>query len=146
MEEYLCLKETCDICKENKCDNKEKNDHLIDLRKLKRSNAKINEKQTEGNFHIINRNLNLLRWVVLKSNIVVVDKYDIALAKMISLQPGKYCQKLVNTDDKKSILFLDDYRCKRSQNTEFPFFNLKDKYHNEINAVIKHQEEEYGFS
>ena len=41
-------------------------------------------------FNIINSNLNLLRWVVLKSNIVVVDKYDIALVKLNILNPGKY--------------------------------------------------------
>ena len=42
---------------------------MMNLRKLKRSNTKINEKQTEGKFHIINGNLKLLGWVVLKSNI-----------------------------------------------------------------------------
>ena len=52
---------------------------LIDLRTSK---AKINERQTEGKFHIIDGNLNVLEWVVLKCNIVVADKYDIALGQM----------------------------------------------------------------
>ena len=90
-----------------------KNDHLIDLRKLKRSNAKINEKQIEGKFHIINGKLNLLGLFVLKSNIDVVDKYDIALANMNIVKPGNYWQRLVNTDDKRSILFQKNYCSKR---------------------------------
>ena len=63
---------------------------MIDLRKLKRSNAKINEKKLESKFHIINGNLNLLGWVVLKSNIVDADKYDIFLPKISIVKPGKY--------------------------------------------------------
>ena len=87
MEQHLCLKETCDIYK---YDNKEKNGPLINLRKHKRSNAKINEKKTEGKFHIINGDLNLLGWVGLKSNIFVAGKIDIALAQMSIVKPGKY--------------------------------------------------------
>ena len=63
---------------------------MLDLRKLKRSNVKINEKQREGKLHIINRNLNLLGWVVLKANIVVADKYVITLAKTSIIKPDKY--------------------------------------------------------
>ena len=90
MEQHLCLEEIHDLCKENKYCSKEKNGPLIDLRKLKRSNAKINEQQTEGKFYIINGNLNLLGLVVMKSNIVVIDKYDIALAQISIVKPGKY--------------------------------------------------------
>ena len=36
--------------------------------------------------------------------------------------PGKHWQKLINTDDKRSILFLADYFGKRFQNTDFTFF------------------------
>ena len=127
----------------NKHDSKEKNDHLIDSRKLKRSNAKINEKQIEGKFHIINGKLNLLGLFVLKSNNVVVDKYDIALTNMNIVKPGNYWQRLVNTDDKRSILFPGDYHGNRFQNTEFPFFNLKDKYRNDYNDAMKNLEGEY---
>ena len=123
MEQHLCLKKIHDVCKENKYSSKEKNGPLIDLRELKRSNAKINEKQIEGKFHIINGNLNLLGWVVLKSNILVAYKYHIALAKTSIVKPGKHWTKLVNTDDKRSILFPDDYYGNRFQNTEFLFFN-----------------------
>ena len=86
---------------------------MIDLRKLKRSNTKINEKQIEGKFHIINGKLNLLGLFVLKSNNVVVDKYDIALTNMNIVKPGNYWQTLVNTDDKRSILFQNNYCSKR---------------------------------
>ena len=94
---------------------------MIDLRKLKRSNAKINEQQTEGKFYIINGNLNLLVLVVMKSNIVVIDKYDIALPQMSIVKQGKYWQKLVITDDKISILFSANYPCKIFQITDLPF-------------------------
>ena len=77
---------------------------MIDLRKLKGSSIKINENQKDNKFHTINENLNLLGWVVLKSKNVIVDKYDTALAKMSIVKQGKYWQKLVNTDDKRSIL------------------------------------------
>ena len=83
----------------------QKHGPLIDLRKIKRPCAKINENQNDGKFQIINGNLNLLGWVVLKSKNVIADKYDISLAKMSIIKPGKYWQKLVNTDEKKNIHF-----------------------------------------
>ena len=100
----------------------QKHGPLIDLRKIKRSCAKINENQNDGKFQIINGNLNVLEWVVLKSKNVIVDKYDISLAKMSIIKPGKYWQKLVNTDEKRSILFPDDYHGTRFENNDFPFF------------------------
>ena len=41
-------------------------------------------------FNIINDNLNLLGWVVLKSDIFVVDKYHLALAKLNILNQEIY--------------------------------------------------------
>ena len=81
-------------------------------------------KKTESKFHITNGNLNLLGWVVLKSNIVVADKYDIASTKMRVVKPDKHWHKLVNIDDKRIILFPGNYRGKRFQNTEFPLFKI----------------------
>ena len=63
---------------------------LIDLRKIKRSSAKINENETDGKFYIINGNLNLLGWVVLKSKKGIGDTYDIALAQMSIVKSSKY--------------------------------------------------------
>ena len=82
MDSFLCKLDQCEICKENKYSTNEKHGPLIDLRTLKRSSAKINENQKDSKFHIINGNLNLLGWVVLKSQNVFADKYDIALAEM----------------------------------------------------------------
>ena len=53
--------------------------------KIKRSSTKINENQKDGKFHIINGNLNLLGYVVLKSKKLIADKYDIALEKWVLL-------------------------------------------------------------
>ena len=41
-------------------------------------------------FNIINDNLNLLGWVVLKSDIVVVDKYHLAWSKLNILNQEIY--------------------------------------------------------
>ena len=60
----------------------EGNGPLSDLWLVKKVNANINENKEKGKFNIINGNLNLLGWVVLKSNIFVADKYDLALAKL----------------------------------------------------------------
>ena len=67
MDTYLCNIDNCNVCKENISISNEKHGPFIDLRKIKRSSAKINENQNDGKFHIINGNLNLLRRVVLKS-------------------------------------------------------------------------------
>ena len=77
-----------------KSSTNEKHGPLIDLRTLKISSAKINENQKDSKFHIINGNLNLLGWVVLKSKNVIVDKDDIALAKMSIIKQRNYWQKL----------------------------------------------------
>ena len=46
-------------------------------------------KTKKGKFDIINGNLNLLRWAILKSDVVVADKYDLALTKSSILNPEK---------------------------------------------------------
>ena len=81
-------------------------------------------KNKKSKFNIINGNLNLLGWVVLKSGIVFIDKYNLALAKLNILDPKKYWQKLVNTDNKRSILFPGSYIEKRFGNKEIPFHIL----------------------
>ena len=48
----------------------------------KKSNAKINDNNTSGKFDIINGNLNTLGWVVLKSRMVIGDKYDKSLVRL----------------------------------------------------------------
>ena len=109
MDTYLCNLDQCEVCKENTYNANEKHGPLIDLREIKRSSTKINENKKDSKFQIINGNLNLLAWVVLKSKNVIADKYDTALVKISIIKQGKYWQKLVNTDDKRSNLFPDDY-------------------------------------
>ena len=94
---------------------------MIDLRQIKRLSAKINEKQKDRKYHIINGNLNLLGWVLLKSKNVIGDKYEISLARASIVKPGKYWQKLVNTDDKRNIPFPDSYHGKRFEKSDIPF-------------------------
>ena len=106
MDSFLCKLDQCEVCKENQFSTIEKHGALIDLRTLKRSSAKTNENQKESKFHIINGNLNLLGWVVLKAKNVIADKYNITLAEMSIIKQGNYWQKLVNTYDERSIIFL----------------------------------------
>ena len=79
----------------------------------------------------------MLGWVVLKSKNVIADKDDIALAKMSIIKQGNYWHKLVNTDDKRSILFPGNYHGLRFENTDFPFFNLKGKYLDDYNVSMQ---------
>ena len=91
------------MCNNNTYGNMEGNGPLSDLWLVKKVNANINENKEKGKFNIINGNLNLLGWVVLKSDIVVADKYDLALAKLSILNTESHWQKLVNTNNKRSI-------------------------------------------
>ena len=126
-----------------KITNMEENGPLIDLRLVKKVNVKINEKQKKSKFNIINGNLNLLGWVFLKSGIVFIDKYDPALAKLNILDPKKYWQKLVNTDNKRSIIFSGNDHAKRFRNEDIPFHIVKSKYLNDYDVAFKHLNEEY---
>ena len=63
MDNELCSMKTCDVCQNNKFATNLENGPLIDLRLLRKSNAKINEKQKCGKYSIINGNLNLLGWI-----------------------------------------------------------------------------------
>ena len=67
---------TCDMCKHNKYGTIKENSPLVDLRLVKKSNTKINEPPKKGKYNIISDNLNLLKWVILQSDIVVMYKYD----------------------------------------------------------------------
>ena len=60
----------------------EVNSPLIDLRNSKKCNAKINDNNTTGKYNIINGNLYTLKWVVLKSSMVMGDTYDEYLIRL----------------------------------------------------------------
>ena len=90
MDTYLCNMDNCNVCKENIYISNEKHCPLIDLRKLKILIAKMNENQKDSKFYIINGNLNLLGWVILKSKNVIADKYDTAFEKMSIIKQGNY--------------------------------------------------------
>ena len=72
----------------------------------------------------------------MKSKNVIADKYDIALAKTSIIKQGKNCHTLVNTDDKRSILFPGNYHGSRFETNDFPFFNLIGKYLDDYNVSM----------
>ena len=53
---------------------------------------------------------------------------------------------IVNTDDKRSILFPGNYHGSRFECNDFPFFNLKGKYHDDYNVPMQHLVKNYSFS
>ena len=83
------------MCINNEYATNEENGPLIDLRKIKKSHAKINHDNTSGKFHIINGNLNNLGWVVLKSGVVMGDKYDKSLAKLNIIPEQVWMKQLI---------------------------------------------------
>ena len=120
---------------------------MIDLRNIKKSHARINVNNTSGRFHIINGNLDKLGRVVLKSGVVMGDKYDKSLAKLNIIQPElEYWQKLVNTDYERSIFFPGNYGDSRFDNKEIPFCMLTSKNLSDYDVVLKHLNEQYGLS
>ena len=119
---------------------------MVDLRKLKRSSAKINKNKKDDKFNIINGNLNLLGWVVLKSKNVIADKYNISLAKMSIIKQGKYWQKLVNTDDERSIIFPVIIMFQDLKTMIFHFLILKVNILMITMCQMQHLEENYSFS
>ena len=67
--------------------------------------------------------------MVLKSSIVIGDKYDKSLAKFNIIQSeDKYWQTLVNTDYERSIIFPVNYGDSRFDNKDIPFCMLKPKF------------------
>ena len=89
MDNQLCSIETYDVCNDDKFATVEQNGPLTDLRKLKKSNTKINDNQKRARYDILNGNLNLLGWVVLKSNMVMGENYDETLAKLNIIESDK---------------------------------------------------------
>ena len=95
----------------------------------------------------MNGNLNTLGWVVLKSSIVMGEKYDKSLAKLNIIQSeDKYWQKIVNTDYERSILFPGNYGDSIFDNKEIPFCTLTSKFLSDYDVALKHLSERYGLS
>ena len=82
-----------------------------------------------GKYNISHGDLTILGWVVLKSDIMVGDKYDLVLAKSNTIDSKTFWQKLVNTDDQRNILFQSDYHESRCGNEGTPFHMLKSQFH-----------------
>ena len=101
-------------------------------------------KKNKNVVSIINGNINVLGWVVLKSDILVRYKYDLVLAKLNIIESEDYWQRLVNTDNQRSVLFPDNYHELRFGNENIPFHMLQSKKLNDYDVVLKHLNEQYG--
>ena len=78
------------MCNINTVATVELNGPLFDLIKLRNPNTKINDTKKTGKYDILNGNLNLIGWVVLKLNMVMGEKYDEILAKLNIIESDKY--------------------------------------------------------
>ena len=54
--------------------------------------------------------LNVLEWVVLKSDKNIIDDLNESLAKLCSIQNNTYWERLVNTDEQRETLFPSDFK------------------------------------
>ena len=88
LKDQVCSIEICDVCSNNKYTTIEVNDPFIDFRSIKKSHAKINEKKDK--YHLINGHLNLLGLVVLESDILMEEKYNISLEKLSIIKLERY--------------------------------------------------------
>ena len=83
-------------------------------------------------------------WVLLKSSIVIRDKYDEPLAKLNIIESEEnYWQKLVNIYYERSILFPGNYGDSRFDNKEIPFCMLNDVALNYLNEQYSLSKIEY---
>ena len=61
--------------------------------------------------------LNLLGWVILKSDVKVNKLLNEPLAKLCAVDENSYWEKLVNTDEQRKILFPSNFKGIRFQKT-----------------------------
>ena len=78
---------------------------------------------------VVLNNLNLLRWVILKSDSKFNKVVNEPLAKLCALDESGYWERLINTDDQRKLLFPSNFKIIRFQNNyDIPFLLLESKF------------------
>ena len=132
--------EKCSVCKNNIFSFVNNKCPVIDLRKLKNFNIQKDCNVTFGD-------LNLLRWVVLKSDKTFIDDLNEPLAKLCSIQDKGYWERLVSTDEQRRILFPSDFRGIRfEENNDVPFQMHVKKFKCDFSVAMCHLKTKYKFS
>ena len=106
--DQFCNLETCSVFSNNKYGMVANNCPLIDTRNIKSS------KELQGS-DIVLGNLNLLGWVILKLDSKFNKVLNEPLAKLCDVDENGYSERLVNTDERKKILFPSNFKGIRFQ-------------------------------
>ena len=91
--------------------------------------------------------LNLLGWVILKSDIKFNKVVNEPLAKLRAVDENCYWERLVNTDEQRKILFPSNFKCIRFQkNYEIPFHLLESKFNFDYSVAMYYLKKNCKFS
>ena len=89
--------------------------------------------------------MNVVGWVVLKSDVSFSDKLNIPLAKLCAITEKGTWEGLVNTDSQRRILFPSNFNDDRFKNN-FPFHMLESKLKYDFSVAISYLNKNYKFS
>ena len=91
--------------------------------------------------------MNLLGWVILKSDIKFNKILNKPLTKLCAVNDNKYWERLVNTDDQRKIWFPSNFKGNRFQkNYEIPFNLLESKFRFDYSFAIFYLNKNFQFS
>ena len=91
--------------------------------------------------------LNLLGWVILKSDVKVNKILNEPLAKLCAVDENSYWEKLVNTDEQRKILFPSNFKGIRFQKKyDIPFHLLESKFNYNFSVAMHYLKKNDNFS
>ena len=138
--DQFCNLETCSVCSNNKYGMVGNNCPLLDTR-----NTKTFKELQE--IDVVLGDLNLLGWVILKSDIKFNKVLNVPLAKLCAVDNNGYWERLVNTDEQRNILFPSNFKGNRFQkNYEIPFHLLESKFNFDYFVAMFYLKKNYKFS
>ena len=120
--DQFCDLEICSVCSNNKYDMVANNYPLIDTRNIK-SSKELQESD------VVLGDLNLLGWIILKSDSKFNKILNEPLTKLCAVDENGYWEKLVNTDEQREFLFPSNFKGIRFQeNYDIPFHLFESKF------------------
>ena len=91
--------------------------------------------------------LNLLGWVILRSDNRFNKVLNEPLAKLCAVESKGYWERLVNTDEKRKIFFPSDFQGNRfKRDFDIPFYLLEYKIKYDFSVAMSYLSKYYGFS
>ena len=91
--------------------------------------------------------LNLLGWVILKSDINFHKVLNEHLAKLCAVDDNRYWERLVNTDEQRKFFFYSNFKGNRFQkNYKIPFHLLESKFNFDYSVAMYYLKNNYKCS